>query len=117
MPVIIGLTWLLVCQFVGEIIVRLTHAPLPGPVVGLVLLFLALRVRDTPDEAPVVRTADALLRHLQLLFVPAGVGVVVYLGTLRADAAAITAALLVSWVVALAVVGWVTTLMLRGEAR
>ena len=115
MPVIIGLTWLLLCQLIGEVIVRLTGAPIPGPVVGLVLLFVVLRVRDTPDEAPVVRTADALLRHLQLLFVPAGVGVVVYLSTLPADAAAIATALLVSWVVALAVVGWVTTLMLRGE--
>ncbi len=108
-----GLTWLLGCQLVGEVIVRLTDAPVPGPVVGMVVLFLLLRVRRSGDEATVVRAADGLLRHLQLLFVPAGVGVVVYLATIRDNALPFAVALLGAWLVGLAVVAHSTLLLER----
>lgn len=112
-----GLTWLLGCQLVGEVLVRLTDAPIPGPVVGMVVLFVLLQVRRADDDATVVRAAHGLLRHLQLLFVPAGVGVVVYLSAIRHDAALIAVALVVSWVAGLAVVGWSTVLLERLGAR
>jgi putative effector of murein hydrolase LrgA (UPF0299 family) len=115
--VITGLTWLLACQLVGEVLVRLTDAPVPGPVVGMVILFLLLRLRGSGDDATVVGAADGLLRHLQLFFVPAGVGVVVYLGTIRDHAVPIVAALLGSWLAGLAVVGWTTTLLERVGSR
>jgi len=115
--VITGLTWLLACQLVGEVLVRLTDAPVPGPVVGMVVLFVLLRTRGSGDDATVVRAADGLLRHLQLFFVPAGVGVVVYLARIRDDAVPIVAALLVSWGAGLAVVGWTTTLLERVGSR
>lgn len=110
---IIGLTWLLACQLAGEVLVRLTDAPVPGPVVGMVLLFLLLQLRRAREDAAVVRTADALLRHLQLLFVPAGVGIVVYLDTIRHDALPIAVGLVGSWLAGLAVVGWTTVLLER----
>ena len=117
---ITGLTWLLACQLVGEVLVRLTGAPVPGPVVGMLLLFLLLRVRRSDDDATVVRAGDGLLRHLQLMFVPAGVGVVAYVSTLRDDALPIAVAVGVSWLLGLAVVGWTVTLLVRpraGEGR
>ncbi|MCW2767317.1 MAG: LrgA family protein [Nocardioides sp.] len=110
---ITGLTWLLACQLVGEVLVRLTHAPVPGPVVGMAVLFLLLHVRRAGEDATVVRAADGLIRHLQLLFVPAGVGIVVYLGALRADAVPIVVALVGSWLAGLAAVGWTTVLLER----
>ena len=114
---ITGLTWLLGCQLVGEVLVRLTGVPLPGPVVGMVLLFVLLRVRRAGDDATVVRAADGLLRHLQLLFVPAGVGVVVYAATIRDHALPLVVALVVSWLLGLAVVGWTTVALERLGAR
>ncbi|WP_323792378.1 CidA/LrgA family protein [Nocardioides sp.] len=118
---IVGLLWLLCCQLVGEVIVRVLDVPVPGPVVGLVLLWAVLTWRRTPDDAPVVRTGVALLAHLQLLFVPAGVGVVAFAATLRDEALPLTLALVVSWVVGMAVVGWTVPLLVRGgrtdEAR
>lgn len=116
---VVGLTWLVVCQLVGEVLVRLTDAPVPGPVVGMVVLLLVLEVRrrrghDT-DRDPAVRAADGLLRHLQLLFVPAGVGVVAYLGTIRDDAVPIVLAVAGSWVLGLVAIGWTTRLLERGE--
>ena len=112
-----GLTWLLGCQLVGEVLVRLTDAPVPGPVVGMVVLFVLLQVRRAGDDATVVRAATGLLRHLQLLFVPAGVGVVVYLGTIRDQALPLLAGLVVSWALGLAVVGWTTVALERIGAR
>jgi len=111
--VIIGLLWLLGCELVGEVVVRLTDAPVPGPVVGMVLLYAVLRLRRTPDSSPVVEVGDYLLSHLQLFFVPAGVGVVVYLATLRDHALPVAVGLLGSWLLGLVTVGWVLTLLLR----
>jgi holin-like protein len=111
--VITGLTWLLACQLLGEVLVRLTDVPVPGPVVGMLLLFVLLQVRRAGDDATVVRAGDGLLRHLQLMFVPAGVGVVAYGSTLRDDALPIAVAVVGSWLLGLAVVGWTVTLLVR----
>jgi holin-like protein len=115
--VLTGLTWLLVCQLIGEVLVRLTDAPVPGPVVGMVVLFVALKARWVDDGARALRAADTLIKHLQLLFVPAGVGIVVFLGTIRDQALPIMAALLLSWLIGLAVVGWLTVLLERALDR
>jgi len=106
--VINGLMWLIGCQLVGELVVRTLDVPVPGPVVGMLLLFLLLQLRRSGDDATVVRAADGLLKHLQLFFIPAGVGVIVYLDAIRDDAVPIVGAMLVSWLVGLAVVGWLT---------
>lgn len=81
-----AITLLLACQLVGEVITMSMDLPLPGPVVGMALLFISLLIRrriknsDEP-EIPVElkQTATGLLSHLSLLFVPAGVGVMLYL--------------------------------------
>lgn len=114
---ILGLVWLLGCQLVGEAIVRLTGAPVPGPVVGMVLLFVVLRLRRAGDDAPAVRAADVLLRHLQLLFIPAGVGVVAYAATLGEHAVPLTLALVGSWLLGLLAVGWTAQLLGRPGGR
>jgi len=69
------LTTLILCQFVGEVLARGLELPLPGPVVGLLILLGLLAWRGGPDQV-MKDTSGGLLRHLSLLFVPAGVGVV-----------------------------------------
>ncbi|MFP5462523.1 MAG: CidA/LrgA family protein, partial [Gammaproteobacteria bacterium] len=73
---IAALTLLLVIQLAGEVIARALGLPIPGPVIGMGLLFLALLVRRGPGE-DLRRTSGQLLQHLSLLFVPAGTGIVV----------------------------------------
>ena len=73
-----GLTWLLVLQSIGEVLARVAHVPLPGPVIGLLILAVALNAGFV--RAPVAAAADLLLAHLSLLFVPVGVGVMTHLG-------------------------------------
>ena len=77
MQALTGMAWLLALQSLGELLSRALVLPFPGPVVGMVLLLLALNVRAVRE--PVGQCADFLLSHLSLLFVPVGVGVMTHL--------------------------------------
>ncbi len=101
-------TILLVYQLIGELTVHLLGLPVPGPVVGMALLFLTLVVRKGVGEE-MERTASGLLSHLSLLFVPAGVGVMIHLQLIQQEWMAISAALVISTVVTIAV----TALVMR----
>jgi len=100
-PFLIGVTWLLLFQCVGEAVSRLLGLPVPGPVIGMLALFIVLRVRDRVPVS-IGTAADALARHLSLLFVPAGVGVMMYFAQLAGEWLPIALALLVSTVAAIA---------------
>lgn len=90
-----GFLALLLCQLLGELLVLVTGMPVPGPVVGMVLLLLALIVfKRTPDSVRLV--SEGLLRHLALLYVPAGVGLMVHLEMISQYWLAILVALFVS---------------------
>ncbi len=71
------MAWLLVFQSIGELLSRGFSLPLPGPVLGLLLMLGGLRIAAVRE--PVGACADFLLAHLSLLFVPVGVGVVTHL--------------------------------------
>ena len=108
---IANLSLILLCQLAGEVIVRGFVLPLPGPVVGLVMLLGLLLARDRfaslargpLRQGGVEDTARGMLAHLSLLFVPAGVGVVQKLDLLAEHGAAIVAVLAVSVVITLLV--------------
>lgn len=108
---ITALTALLAFQLAGELIVRLTGVPVPGPVLGMVLLvaFFALR-GGVPDELK--KVASVILQHLSLLFVPAGVGLMLHAARIEAEWLAIGAALVGSTVLSLVV----TVLVFRSVA-
>ena len=110
------ITVLLVYQLVGEVLARGLESSLqwslPGPVVGMALLFLSLVVRGTLPDA-LQPPAEGLLKHLSLLFVPAGVGVMLHLHLLRDEWQAISLALVVSTVATIAV----TALVMVGLGR
>jgi holin-like protein len=106
-----ALTILLVFQLLGEVIARGLGLPLPGPVLGMLFLFLALLLRGGPD-GNLQATSGTLLQHLSLLFVPAGTGVMLHFARVGDEWLPIVAALLVSAVVTLAV----TALLLRALA-
>lgn len=110
------ITILLACQLAGELTVRVLALPVPGPVLGMLLLFLGLLVRGGVPR-PMSDTASGLLRNLSLLFVPAGVGVVAHLGRLADEAVPITVALIGSTVLAIAVTAWVMAALLKRSGR
>lgn len=96
-----GFAWLLTLQTVGELLARGLSLPIPGPVVGLLLLMVALRSPSV--RAGVAICADFLLAHLSLLFVPVAVGVMAYLPLLREYGLRLLLVLLVSTWIGLAV--------------
>jgi holin-like protein len=73
-----GLAWLLALQSLGELLSRGLSLPFPGPVIGMLLLLVVLRLPRVRE--PVAACANFLLSHLSLLFVPVGVGVMTHLG-------------------------------------
>jgi len=91
---------ILVCQLFGEVVSELFDLPVPGPVIGLVLLFLGLLIKRNPPKV-LTDAADNLLIHFSLLFVPAGVGVVTQIDRLKGDWLPIAAALIVSTLLAM----------------
>jgi putative effector of murein hydrolase LrgA (UPF0299 family) len=106
---IAGLALLLLCQLVGEVISRGLGMPVPGPVLGLVLLFAGLMATERLQKAgnavddAVAPVADGLLGNLALLFVPAGVGVIRHLDVFAAHGPAIGLALVGSTALTLVV--------------
>lgn len=106
------LTVLLVYQLVGEALVQASGLPVPGPVVGMLLLFLTLVARRRVPET-FRNTAQQLLSHLSLLFVPAGVGVMLHFGRLGEEWLALVTALVASTVITIAVTALVMRLLQR----
>ena len=103
---------LLTFQSVGELLTYSLHLPVPGPVIGMALLFAALAWRGGPPAA-LRETAQNLLQHLSLLFVPAGVGVMLHFQRMADEWLPIVIALFASTFITIAV----TALVLRALAR
>ena len=111
---------LLVCQLLGEVIVRAAGIPIPGPVLGTLLMLAALAaLREVPEELSGV--AGVLLSHLSLLFVPAGVGVMLHLARIKGEWLPLLVGLLVSTTLTIAVTAvvffWVMRKMGLQEAE
>ncbi len=112
---IASLSLILLCQLIAEVIVRGFNLPIPGPVIGLMLLLGLLLARDRfamlargplqgPQQDDGVESAGrGLLAHLSLLFVPAGVGVVQKLDLFAEHGIVILAILAASVVITLLV--------------
>lgn len=107
-----SLTLLLVCQLAGEALARLTGLPLPGPIVGMGLLFVVLTCWRRPPERLGV-AADGLLEHLSLLFVPAALGIIDQRELLARHGLTLAAAVVVSTLLTMVVTGLVFKLAAR----
>lgn len=79
-----ALTLLLAFQLAGELLTALLGLPLPGPVLGMALLFMALLIKGGPSES-LKSTSNGILKNLSLLFIPAGTGVLLHLNRLADD--------------------------------
>ena len=114
--VLAGFTWLLVFQCAGEALVRLAGWPIPGPVAGMALLFAALSLRRKASDSLTV-AAEGLAKHLSLLFVPAGVGVMMYVTQVADEWLPIVFALFVSTVLAIAATALTFAWLVRRQER
>ncbi len=100
----------------SEWLSRRLALPLPGNVVGALLLLALLSV-GAVRLSWVERGGDFLLRHLSLFFVPAAVGVLRHRATLRASIVELTIVIVSTTAVALLSTGLVAERLARGERR
>jgi holin-like protein len=108
----LDLAILLMFQFAGEMMRAITGLPVPGPVIGMVLLLVALLAK-LPVPAGIHATSRKLLAYLGLLFVPAGAGVVTRLPMIGAHWLPIVIAVVGSTVITMVI----TAVVMRGLER
>ena len=111
-----GLVQILLFQSVGELLSKFLLPTLPGPVIGLVLLVLWLVLRKGVN-AELALVADAFSQYLGLLFVPAAVGVVLFLPQLQSNALAIISALIGSVILTIGSSALVVRFLSRKDAH
>lgn len=103
---------ILLYQLLGELMIVFTGLPLPGPLMGMGLLFLTLLLRRGVS-ADLQLSAQTLIRFLPLMFVPVGVGVLLHLGRVAEEWLAILVALVLSTVCSVVVTAVVMSAVLR----
>ena len=108
----LDLAILLMFQFAGEMMRAVTGLPVPGPVIGMVLLLIALLAK-LPVPAGIHATSRKLLAYLGLLFVPAGAGVVTRLPMIGAHWLPIVIAVVGSTIITMVI----TAVVMRGLER
>lgn len=111
-----GITWLLVFQLIGEVLAILLKWPIPGPVIGMMLLFALLVWRGRSAES-LDTVSSGLLGHLSLLFVPAGVGMMLYFPRIVNEWLPISLTLVVATLVTMMTTAWVMQLALNRRER
>jgi holin-like protein len=99
-----ALTLIFCCQLVGELVVAALGLPVPGPVIGMVILLIGLMLKGAVPES-LSTVADTFAANLSLLFVPAGVGVMLHADLISQNWMPLAAALIVSTALAMAVTG------------
>lgn len=115
---LVGITILLVFQLIGEISAYFLGGFVPGPVIGMAMVAVVLTLTGgmtflEPAHRQTVDTSRAILAHLGILFVPAGVGIIQHLDLIRDRGFALLAIVLLSTVITLAVTVWVFILVKR----
>lgn len=111
-----GLSWLVLCQLLGTALNVLLLPMLPGPIIGMLLLFVFLMLRGEVGELLSV-ASSSLLKYLPLILVPPAVGVMAYASAILADFWAVAGALLLSLLLSVAFAGWLMQKLIERQQR
>ena len=89
-------------QLVGEAAQKMSGLPVPGPVIGLILMLSCLTLYKKQQNghletlrSQLILASETLIKYLSLLFVPIGVGVVMHLQLLESQLIKVFAILLI----------------------
>ena len=94
------------CLALGELVIWLTHIPLPSSIIGMLVLTLLPRLKVVRLEW-VKPISDFLVANMGFFFVPPGVAIMLYFDIIKAQFVPIVVASVVSTLLVLAVTGWV----------
>lgn len=109
-----GITIILLFQFVGEMVSRFLNIPVPGTVLGFIFMFLALLV-GIVNLKQIEEAVNLFLDNLTLIFIPAGVGLMKYLGIIKEQWLSITVSIFISSLLVFLITGRVAQFLERRE--
>jgi holin-like protein len=98
--------------FIGEVLNKLLNIPIPGNVIGMIILLISLLTGLIRLEA-IEDVAEFLLKHLAFFFVPAGVGIISSMDIIKANLFPMLVVILLSAIVVMVVTG-ITVQILKG---
>jgi len=101
-------------QLFGEWLKDVLSLPIPAATVGMFLLLLFLFI--IPENKNITESAQRLILHLPLFFIPAGVGIMSYTKILKQDSLALSVAVVGSTIVSFSLAAWVTQKLVSNEA-
>lgn len=102
--------------FLGQILEKLLKIPVPGTVLGMIILFLCLCLGIIKLEM-IKEISDFLLDHLAFFFIPAGVGLLASMDILKGKWIAFLAVCLITTVIIMVVTGHTVQLLKRGGRK
>ncbi len=105
-----GFAFLILFKLLGEALVSLAGLPIPGPVIGMLLLFLWLQLRGGAS-APLHQASHQLIQNMGLLFLPAGVGLFFLPASLQREWPAILGAILGGTLISMLFTAWLIRLL------
>ncbi|MFP7168846.1 CidA/LrgA family holin-like protein [Terribacillus sp. 7520-G] len=108
--IIIQVAILSVFSVAGTMVHNLLHIPLPGSIIGLILLLICLSCKWIPVSL-ISDGAGFLLAILPLLFIPAMVGIMDYPSFFSIHGAILTAVVIASTVITIITAGAVSQFM------
>lgn len=116
MPVLSAIAVLFAMQILGVALARLTGVPLPGPLIGMLLLLGALMAYGRVPQG-MRDTCHHVLKHLMLLFIPPTAGIMLYFGPLEREWIPFLLACIVAAALAILVTGLTLRWMLKRSGR
>lgn len=111
-----GLFFILLFYFLGEMLSLLIGGFMPGSVLGMILLFLALFFKLLKPHY-VRDAATVITKNMSVFFVPAAVGLMAYFEILSQNWVAIITAIFVSTVLTIVTVALVQERFERGKRK
>ena len=117
MKIILSFAIILLYQLIGNTIQYALKLPIPGTVIGLVLLFLTLVLGQKHFKIkynnPFVEVSLSLISILPILYVPAGVGIIKYFDVIKSQSIPIIGTLFISAIISMALVAWLMSFILK----
>ena len=102
----------LAIYFVGDFISKGLHLPLPGNILGMIILLILLCTKIVKVEN-VDNISTFLLDHLAFLFIPAGVGVLNAMNVLNGNITKLLIVVITSTMVIMAVTGTIVQAVMK----
>lgn len=102
----------LAIYFVGEFLSKGLHLPLPGNILGMIILLILLCTKIVKVEQ-VDNVSTFLLDHLAFLFIPAGVGVLNAMNVLDGHIIQLLVIVVTSTMVIMAVTGTIVQTVMK----